>query len=84
MEWTTRLIDTDGELNGDLISAGIVRYANRSSDILCGLIGQYSSNIIRESTLLSREPVESEWIHSKVVVQAEEDEEEEEDEEDED
>ena len=84
VEWFTRLIDTDGEMNGDLISSGIVRYANRCSDIFCGLVGQCSSNVMKESIIKLREPIESEWIYSKVVIETEEEDEDDDDEEDED
>jgi hypothetical protein len=46
VEWTTRLLDSDNELNGDLVSFGIISYLNRDSTLFSGLIGMYPTNII--------------------------------------
>lgn len=83
VEWFTRLIDSDGELKGDLVAAGCVTYANRNSAIPCGVLGQYPSAVLREELKL-RPAVEGEWIYSKRVIVPEDEEEEEEEEEEED
>jgi hypothetical protein len=46
VEWFTRLVDSDGELGGDLISAGIVAYACRRPSLHGGLLGLHSSNVV--------------------------------------
>jgi len=49
VEWFARLADSDGELAGDLVAAGIVTYACRDSVLHAGLLGLCTSNVINGS-----------------------------------
>jgi hypothetical protein len=79
VEWCTRLLDSDGELGGDLVAAGCVSYATRDSAVVGALLGLYPSRVLQEM-LLTRPTAESELLYSKKIVEVEE----EEDDEDED
>lgn len=81
VEWYTRIIDSDGELNGDLVSAGIVTYLHRDSTLLAGIMGLFYSSII-QNKLKFRPCNDYEWIYSVKRIEIEEDDEEEEDEDD--
>ena len=80
VEWYSRIMDPEGELNGNIQKAGIVSYCQRNSSLFVGCIGKFDIPLC--SALPIREPVEDEFIYNKKeTVEEEEDEEEEEEEE---
>ncbi len=76
VEWFCRLVDSDGEMGGDLVAAGLVAYTNRNSRLLSGLIGQVDLEPLRSDHLM-RPPSADEWVYRKRVVVVEEEDEEE-------
>ena len=49
VEWTLRTVDPDGtETGGDLVRAGIVSHATRTSSIVMGVVAGYSSSTFNE------------------------------------
>ena len=76
VEWFARIIDSDGELGGDLVGAGAVDFASRDSTVFTGLLGQLPSPIVQD-TLLRRPAAQREWVYSKRKFDVEEDEDEE-------
>ena len=80
VEWFCRLADSDGEMGGDLVAAGLVAYANRNSRLLSGLIGQVDLEPLKSDHLL-RSPTADEWVYRKRIVVVEEEDEEEDEEE---
>lgn len=80
VEWFTRFLDSDGELQGDLVGAGRVSFATRESCVFAGLMGLLPSKMA-QSAFVQRTPLESEFVYS--TVRSEQDEEEDEEEEDE-
>lgn len=82
VEWYARMLDSDGELDGDLVGAGMVAYSLRTSSILAGAMGMYSSRTL-QSKLKLRPSLEDEWVYSQKKLEEEEEEEEEDDDEDE-
>jgi hypothetical protein len=90
IEWLGRLIDSDNEFEGNLISSGHVKYANRNSSLFQGILLNLSTedeatkqSAVMRHGLIQRPAMETEWSYSKPRP-SEEDEEEEEEEEDED
>lgn len=49
VEWFARIADSDGELGGDLPSAGLVAYCCRQTAIHSGLLGLYPANVVNGS-----------------------------------
>ena len=78
VEWYARMLDSDGELDGDLVGAGMVVYALRSSAILAGAMGLLSSKTM-QSKLKLRPSLEDEWVYSHKKIEVEEDEDDDED-----
>ena len=83
VEWFTRLLDSDGELEGDLVGAGIVTYTNRESTVFAGLMGLFPSRMT-QAALTLRAPRVGEFVYSVKKPLEEESDDEEEDEEEED
>lgn len=82
VEWFTRVVDSDGELGGDLVAAGAIAYAERNSAVPVGLLGRVpSQQALSNDTTKLRPTTATEWVYSKRVLAAD-DEEEDEDEED--
>lgn len=78
VEWFARILDSDGEFQGDLISAGYVTYMNRYSISLYSVIGQYLSKPLSdEQAVFYREGTIGEWIYSRKQYEDEEEEEDE-------
>ena len=82
VEWYARMLDSDGELDGDLVGAGMVAYSLRNSSILAGAMGMCSSRTL-QSKLKLRPSLEDEWIYSQKKLEVEEEEEEDDDDDDE-
>jgi len=82
VEWYARMLDSDGELNGDLVGAGLVAYSLRTSSILAGAMGMFASRTV-QSKLKLRPSLEDEWVYSQKKIEEDEDEEDEEDEDEE-
>jgi len=81
VEWFTRILDSDGELGGDLVGAGVVSYANRESTAFAGLMGLFPSRMT-QAALAKRAPQPGEFVYSvKKIEEEEEDDEDDEDEE---
>ena len=74
VEWCTRFIDSDGELQGDLIACGAITYACRRAATVCGRLAGVPSSLF-ESGLLFREPEETEWTYQGKVEPVEEEDE---------
>lgn len=83
VEWSRRMLDSDGELSGDLVGAGMISYLDSDSRLLCGLLGMYNSDMLCFG-LQYRRALDDEWVYSKRKVEEEEEEEEEGDDEDDD
>ena len=83
VEWCTRFLDSDGELGGDLVGAGLASYACRESSALCGLMGLFPSRMA-QGCLTMRTPLESEFVYSQMKPPVDDEEDEDEDEEEED
>ena len=83
VEWFARMLDSDGELAGDLVGAGMVSYATRESAVFAGLMGLFPSRMM-QGGLSRRAPLDSEFEYRRVRPLEEEDDDEEEEEEDED
>jgi hypothetical protein len=81
VEWFARFLDSDGEMQGDLVSSGFVSYQDRDSTMLRGLLGFYSSEVLANS-FVKRNSIEGEFVYSLRMFEVEEEEEEEEEEED--
>lgn len=82
VEWSSRLIDPDGEAEGDLVANGNVSFVSRSSDVFARILGEYESFVSTFTTQCSaRPPNENEWVYSRRVIIHSDDEEEEDDEE---
>jgi hypothetical protein len=79
-EWFCRFIDSDGELGGDLVAAGAVSFANRSSALLSGVLGRCASHLLAKTdgAVRLRPCAEDEWVYSRRVFVVEEEEEDEE------
>ena len=73
-EWCTRFLDSDGELQGDLIACGAVTYASRRAAIVCGRLAAVPSSLF-ENGLMFREPDESEWAYQGKIEPVEEEDE---------
>lgn len=58
-EWYARICDSDGELGGDLVSAGRLSYVTRNSVFACGMIGNYPTTAF--DSILRRPSTELEW-----------------------
>ena len=82
VEWWARFTDSEGERNGDLLVGKTVSYCTRNSQLVTGILGKCSSNILRD--VMIRDSIESEWKFDIPILASEEEEEEEEDDEDED
>ena len=80
VEWFTRMLDSDGELGGDLVGAGLVSYSSRESAVFAGLMGLLPSRMT-QAALTTRSPQPDEFVYS--VKKPEEEEEDEDDDEDE-
>jgi hypothetical protein len=81
VEWFARFLDSDGELNGNLVGGGFLTFQNRDSSILRAVLSYYASDVLGRG-MVYREPVPGEWVYSTRIVEVEEEEEEEEEEED--
>jgi hypothetical protein len=81
VEWFARMLDSDGELGGDLVGAGMVTYASRESSVFSGLLGLFPSRMA-QGCITMREPKEHEFVYSEKNPPEEEEEEDEEDEDD--
>jgi hypothetical protein len=76
VEWTTRMIDGDGELQGDLIAAGSVSYTSRNAASFCGRLASIPAAMLND--VLRREPIKDvEFNYQGKVERVEEEEEEE-------
>ena len=83
VEWYTRFIDSDGELEGDLVGRGSsVTYMNRDVSLFKGIIGRYHSALLKNK-IQYRVPQAGEWIYTLRRPEEEEEEEEEDEEEEE-
>lgn len=78
VEWFTRIVDPDGELEGDLVGAGRVSYATRESSVFTGLMGLLPSRLV-QGCLSARAPQQGEFVYSQPKPPAEDDDEDEED-----
>jgi hypothetical protein len=82
-EWFCRFVDSDGELGGNLVAAGAVSFANRSSALVAGVLGRCASHLLarRDGAVKLRPCAEDEWVYSRrvAVVEEEEDEDDEDD-----
>jgi hypothetical protein len=76
VEWFARFLDSDGELNGNLVGGGFLTFQNRDSSILRAVLSYHASDVM-EKGLTYREPVAGEWIYSTRIVEVEEEDEEE-------
>jgi len=74
VEWFARLLDSDGELNGDLVAAGAVAYLSRDSSVVAGVMGLYPSPLVQKSFSM-RTPLADEFVYSKKAIEEEEEEE---------
>ena len=74
VEWCTRFLDSDGELQGDLIACGAVTYASRRASTICGRLAAVPSPLY-DNGLMFRESEESEWAYQGKVEPIEEDDE---------
>ena len=82
VEWFTRLLDPDGDADGDLVGTGRVACTSRQSSLFAGLLGLYNSPILRNTLLRRRKPLESEWKYDQIKEERDEEEEEEDDDDD--
>ena len=62
VEWTTRMVDSDGELGGDLVASGAVSFACRRSSSVCGRLAGIESSVMTQG-LMFRAPEEGEWVY---------------------
>ena len=66
VEWFARVVDSDGDMDGDLVKHGRVAFASRESSLVCGLLTGRPSPIL--STVQRREPIaETEMAYNRVV-----------------
>lgn len=82
VEWFSRILDSDGEYEGDLVGAGFVSYSCSNSSLFNGLMGLFPSHVVTD-TLSFRPAVESEWVYSRPKPEEEDDDDDDEDEEEE-
>lgn len=74
VEWLTRIIDSDGELGGDLVKAGSVTYAQRRCSGIIGRLAGVTSSVMSTGVSM-RTSTENEWVYStRVEIVEEEDE----------
>lgn len=78
VEWFARILDSDGEFQGDLVSAGYVSYMNRNAVSLYSIVGSFvSQTLADEQGMQYRDGQVGEWIFSRKKYEDEEEEEEE-------
>eukprot|EP00981_Chlorochromonas_danica_P004746 scaffold954_cov173-Ochromonas_danica.AAC.32 len=82
VEWTRRLLDSDGDMQGDLVGSGLVTLLEADSSLLASLLGGQSSEALVRAAVF-RVPEREEWVYSKMKLEQEDEEEDEEDEEEE-
>ena len=54
MEWFARVLDADGEVEGDIVAAGRVAYSARQSSLPVGLLGACQSHVLDGGLISSR------------------------------
>lgn len=79
VEWFSRLVDPDGEMEGNLARYGRISHCQRDSTLFAGICGGFKSSILHNGILL-RAPIESDFVFTPVEsLEAVDEEEEEED-----